>query len=133
VPARYDRSVGEEVTPMTIDKFKKAGREYRRRTLIVIGLGAAVSAVTRALCVRLVHGLDLRAVYAARFGDTAAGVLMGLTLFPAVLVFVPVIWYGEQRSSRDPRIHCPHRERVISNQQDPAIATRNCPTAARGC
>ncbi len=116
---------------MTIDKFNQAASEYQRSVFIALGLGTFASILTVGACSWLVRVLTLRTFYTEHFGEPASEILLGLTPFPAIPVLLAFIWYGERRASADPRIRCPHCEKVVSQMRAIVVATRNCPYCGR--
>ncbi len=108
---------------MTVDKFRQATEQYQRSILIKIGWAALLGVVTTAASMVLATALDL----ARWFGEPAEEILVGISPFPGILMFIGLVWFWERRLLLDSQLRCPHCEKSIAQLKHLVIATRNCP------
>jgi len=119
---------------MTVEEFNQSASEYQRRILAVIGLAAFACFGCFAISLWIFDVLGqqaIKALYVKYLGNIGSEILLGLTPLPAVLILFACIWYGERRVSADPRIRCPHCDKVLAPMRHLVVATRNCPFCGR--
>lgn len=109
---------------LPIEEFKTAVAGYRRQ--ILIAMACAVLAALAFIGLFGVIEETLRALSIRQFGEVATEVLMGLTLFLAVLIFFGLLVLGDRVARRDERLRCPSCGQSLEGIQHLVIATRNC-------
>ncbi len=109
---------------LSIENFNAAVSAYYRRLNAVI----VATLFTAILCVAVYYPFkdSIDRFYTRQFGEAAAQVFMGMTMFPALVVMFFGFWMNELRTRRDARLACPHCRKWLVTQRHLVVATRNC-------
>src|SRR5438093_1462240 len=109
---------------LTIDEFNRVASACQRKIVISVVLSGILAFAF--LGAMLLFRDPIYAFLAREFGAAAADDLMGLVLLPALIVLFRVIWAGWRRANLDPRVRCPHCDKLLANMRSVVVATRNC-------